>query len=242
MIRAARQPDQRLGWMGSLAAPTRLRLLRLLEQHELGVAELCDVVQLGQSNVSRHLKVLSEQDWLRSRRQGTVHLYRAAATEANPAAKRLWTLAREQTESWPTVKQDQLRLARHLQERRAASEAFFAGAAGQWDRLRDELLAPFPRTADDTKRQLCDYYGMISSQDAQLGRILAALDESGRPAILFIQRIAQPLVTGQVGEYRLALGREPLGQRLQFRQRLGDSDFRHAGHSTPRFNAAQAPR
>ncbi|HXE56169.1 MAG TPA: metalloregulator ArsR/SmtB family transcription factor [Tepidisphaeraceae bacterium] len=139
MIQAARQPDQLLGWMGSLADPTRLRLLRLLEQHELGVAELCDIVQLGQSNVSRHLKVLSDQGWLRSRRQGTVHLYRAASTDANPAARRLWTLAREQTESWPTVKQDQLRLGRHLQERRAASEAFFAGAAGQWDRLRDEL-------------------------------------------------------------------------------------------------------
>lgn len=46
-------------------------------------------------------------------------------------------------------------------------------------KVRDELLAPFPRTPDDTKRQLCDYYGMISSQDAQLGRVLSALEESG---------------------------------------------------------------
>lgn len=139
MIQAPRQPDLLLGWMASLADPTRLRLLRLLEQHELGVAELCDIVQLGQSNVSRHLKVLSDQGWLRSRRQGTVHLYRTSAAEVDPAARRLWGLAREQTESWPAVKQDQLRLTRRLQERREAGEAFFAGAAGQWDRLRDEL-------------------------------------------------------------------------------------------------------
>ena len=37
-------PDALLGWMESLADPTRLRLLRLLERHELGVVELCDVL------------------------------------------------------------------------------------------------------------------------------------------------------------------------------------------------------
>jgi arylsulfatase A-like enzyme len=47
-------------------------------------------------------------------------------------------------------------------------------------KVRDELLAPFPRTEANTRQQLCDYYGMISSQDAQLGRILGALEEAGR--------------------------------------------------------------
>ena len=47
-------------------------------------------------------------------------------------------------------------------------------------RIRDEMLAPFPRTPDDTRKQLCDYYGMISSQDAQVGRLLSALEESGQ--------------------------------------------------------------
>ena len=48
--------------------------------------------------------------------------------------------------------------------------------------VRDEKLAPFPRTEADTRQQLCDYYGMISSQDAQVGRILAALEQSGQAA------------------------------------------------------------
>ena len=51
-------------WMGpllGLADSTRLRLLRLLEGHELGVAELCEVLQMPQSTVSRHLKLLSDQ-------------------------------------------------------------------------------------------------------------------------------------------------------------------------------------
>lgn len=133
------QPQVLLGWMDSLSDPTRLRLMRVLEQHELGVAELCEILQLPQSSVSRHLKVLLDEGWLQSRRQGTVHLYRAAAAELDSGARQLWTLARDQTETWPAVKQDRLRLDRRLLERRTASDAFFAGAATQWDRLRDEF-------------------------------------------------------------------------------------------------------
>src|SRR6476619_73 len=106
---AARQPDALRGWMESLADPTRLRLLRLLERHELGVAELCDVLQLPQSTVSRHLKVLADQRWLRSRPQGTSRLYRTILDELDAGARRLWVVAREQTDGWPAVKQDRLR-------------------------------------------------------------------------------------------------------------------------------------
>src|SRR5947207_10015816 len=108
----AQDPQQLLGWMGSLADPTRLRLLRLLERHWLGVAELCDVLQLPQSTVSRHLKVLADEKWVRHRRQGTNHLYRTILDELDAAARRLWLLAREQTENWPASKQDRLRLDR----------------------------------------------------------------------------------------------------------------------------------
>jgi ubiquinone/menaquinone biosynthesis C-methylase UbiE/DNA-binding transcriptional ArsR family regulator len=121
----------------ALADPTRLRLLRLLERHELGVAALCDVLQLPQSTVSRHLKVLSDQGWLAGRSQGTTRLYRMHG-EPGPAARRLWLLSRDQTDAWPTARQDRLRLGRRLSRQTQPAEAFFAGAAGQWDRLRDE--------------------------------------------------------------------------------------------------------
>src|SRR4051812_2814080 len=133
------QPRALLGWMESLADATRLRLLRLLERHELGVAELCDVLQLPQSTVSRHLKVLADQGWARGRRQGTNHLYRTILDELDAGARRLWLLAREQTDAWPAVKQDRLRLERLLRQKQDDGQAFFAGAAGEWDRLRGEL-------------------------------------------------------------------------------------------------------
>jgi len=43
--------------------------------------------------------------------------------------------------------------------------------------VRDELLAPFPRTEDDVRKHLHDYYAVISAMDHHIGRLLAALKE-----------------------------------------------------------------
>src|SRR4051794_21752481 len=117
MTKPAGKPDSLLGWMDSLGDETRLRLLHLLERQELGVVELCDILQLPQSTVSRHLKLLSDQNWVRSRRLATAHLYRTATDELDPTARKLWQLAHEQTQNWATLKQDELRLQRRLRER-----------------------------------------------------------------------------------------------------------------------------
>ncbi len=138
MVADLPRPQALLGWMDGLADLTRLRLLHLLERQELGVVELCQVLRLPQSTVSRHLKVLSDQRWLQSRRQGAQNLYRMA-DGLDPGARRLWRLARAESEPWATLAQDQLRLARCLRDRRDEAEQFFAGAAGEWDRLRAEL-------------------------------------------------------------------------------------------------------
>lgn len=199
MIAPAGQPELLLGWMGSLSDLTRLRLLRALEQHELGVAELCEVLQVPQSTVSRHLKVLSDEGWLRSRREGTVHLYRMLSPELEPAARKLWLVAREQTGGWPTVRQDQLRLARRLETRRATSEAFFAGAAGRWDKLRDELygrsfatqalLALLPEQAvvadlgcgtGAVAAQLAPWVGRVIGVDSSAAMLKAAARRTGQ--------------------------------------------------------------
>lgn len=46
-------------------------------------------------------------------------------------------------------------------------------------KIRDEMLAPFPRTPEVIKEHLGNYYAMITHMDAQIGRMLDALDESG---------------------------------------------------------------
>jgi ubiquinone/menaquinone biosynthesis C-methylase UbiE/DNA-binding transcriptional ArsR family regulator len=139
MIKAGSSAAHLLSHLGALADGTRLRLLRLLEQHELTVNDLCDVMNLPQSTISRHLKILADQDWLRSRSQGTTHLYRMILDELSAPARKLWILAREQSDDWATLAQDQLRLRRRLKQRAGDSQSFFASTAGQWDALRGQL-------------------------------------------------------------------------------------------------------
>ena len=123
-----------------LSDSIRVRMLAVLEARELTVSELCDVVQLPQSTVSRHLKTLAEGDWITSRRDGTRRLYTLPLEDLDVSAKRLWQVVREQVASSATVSQDDRRLKQVLARRRTQSEAFFSSSASQWDRLREELF------------------------------------------------------------------------------------------------------
>ncbi len=126
--------------MAAVADVTRCRLLRLLERQELTVGELCTVAQLPQSTVSRHLKALAEDGWLASRRDGTSRFYGLATTDLEPDARSLWQLVAEQLNQTPAAAQDDLRLAGVLENRRSRAREFFSSAAGEWDRLREELF------------------------------------------------------------------------------------------------------
>lgn len=46
--------------------------------------------------------------------------------------------------------------------------------------VRDEKLAPWPRTPEDTKQQIADYYACITGLDHHLGRIFNALKKGGQ--------------------------------------------------------------
>jgi ubiquinone/menaquinone biosynthesis C-methylase UbiE len=129
-----------LDHLASLADTTRSRLLLLLDRNELTVSELCRVIQLPQSTVSRHLKALADGGWVTSRAEGTSNLYSMTRDELDPSARRLWLLVREQVGTTPAAVQDQRRLQGALSERRTKSQEFFSSSAGQWDRVRDDLF------------------------------------------------------------------------------------------------------
>lgn len=126
--------------LSALADATRSRMLLVLERHELTVSELCTVLQLPQSTVSRHLKTLSDTDWVSSRRDGTSRYYTLALDERGPSTQRLWALLREQIGQTTGADQDARRLRGVLARRQTKSQEFFASAAGQWDRLREDLF------------------------------------------------------------------------------------------------------
>jgi len=129
-----------LDHLASLADTTRSRILLLLDRHELTVSELCGIMQLPQSTVSRHLKALADSGWISARAEGTSHLYTMTREELDGAARRLWLLVREHAGPSAAATQDQRRLQATLAERRTKSQEFFSSSVGQWDRVRDELF------------------------------------------------------------------------------------------------------
>ncbi len=124
----------------ALSDPLRLRVCRLVERQELTVGEIAKIVQLPQSTVSRHLKLLSEASWLERRSEGTATLYRLVADDLDPGARQLWTTIREELDSDADVSDDARRLESVLAERRTDSLAFFGRVAGEWDQVRNELF------------------------------------------------------------------------------------------------------
>ena len=63
--------------------------------------------------------------------------------------------------------------------------------------MRDEQLAAWPRTAGEVRDQLAEYYGMMTHLDEQIGRILAALERTGKAGNTYII---------YAGDHGLALG------------------------------------
>ena len=125
--------------LSTLSDPTRSRLLHVLENRELTVTELCSVLQLPQSTVSRHLKILSDDGWVGSRADGTSRYYRLE-TDLDPAAQQLWTVVRDQVADTPAGRQDTRRVESVVNERRSRSQAFFSSVADRWDAVRHDLF------------------------------------------------------------------------------------------------------
>lgn len=103
-----------------LADPTRLRLLLLLEQEELSVAELSGITQLAQPRVSTHLAKLREAGLVSDRKDGVFAYYRMANGIQDQGLADLWQLLKSKT-SDPLLQQDQDRIVQVLNRREGAS-------------------------------------------------------------------------------------------------------------------------
>ena len=127
----------------TLADPTRVRILALLEREELAVQELMEVLGMAQSRVSRHLAILREAGLVRDRRDGTFVFYRFAAADEGPG-RDAWAIVRARLDADSTHERDAAALARVLGERSARTRRFFDSVGPEWDALRevfhDDLL------------------------------------------------------------------------------------------------------
>jgi SAM-dependent methyltransferase len=78
-----------------LSDPSRLRLMLLVEEHELSVAELTLITRLAQSRVSTHLARLQGAGLVQQRKSGSAAFYSAVPADPEGAVTALWALLRE---------------------------------------------------------------------------------------------------------------------------------------------------
>jgi ArsR family transcriptional regulator len=137
----SRPPNPKLlDRLTTLGDIVRLRILRLLDQHELSVGELARALQAPQSTVSRHLKLLHEGGWVIKRSHRTASLYCMVEDALSDENRALWQTARAQLGDAPVFEEDDARIAEVLAERRADSESFFGRLGGEWDSHRRSLF------------------------------------------------------------------------------------------------------
>jgi SAM-dependent methyltransferase len=129
--------------LATLADATRCRLLFALDGRELMVGELGHALQLPQSTVSRHLRVLADAGWTTSRAEGATRWYALDPT-LDVEGRELWQVVRGALAATPAATQDTARVQAVIAARRARSAAFFADAASDWERTREVLFGARP--------------------------------------------------------------------------------------------------
>jgi ArsR family transcriptional regulator len=123
------------GWSSRLkvfADATRVRLLSLLQNEELTVAELSAITQLAQPRVSTHLSRLKEAGLVRDRRSGVSAYYRFDEAALDPAQRALWQSIGAGSDD-PLLRQDAARVPVVLATR-AADQNWADSVAGDMER------------------------------------------------------------------------------------------------------------
>ena len=134
-----------------VADPNRLRILLLLKAEELSVAELQEILVMGQSTISTHLSQLKQAGLVEDRRIGKNSLYRLTTGNGNGVLADL--LARAQKEI-PEAANDRGTARRVVKKRQDKMRAFFDSVAGRlgkdhvpgksWKALAEALLRLMP--------------------------------------------------------------------------------------------------
>jgi len=134
-----------------VADPNRLRILLLLEREELSVAELQEILTMGQSTISTHLAQLKQAGLVEDRRTGKYSLYRLVSENGPGVLSGLLEKAREEIVE---ASLDQAAVKRVVKKRQDKMRTFFDEVAGRfgrnyvpgksWKALAEALLRLMP--------------------------------------------------------------------------------------------------
>ena len=134
-----------------LADPNRLRILLLLSHEELSVAELQEILSMGQSTISTHLSQLKQAGLVKDRRTGKSSHYKLITSGGGDLFAGLLDQAKKEI---PEARTDQISMRRVVKKRQDKMRAFFDSVAGRlgkdyvpgrsWKSMAEALLRLMP--------------------------------------------------------------------------------------------------
>jgi len=179
-------PPSTINFLRLMADPTRLRLLLLLEEEELSVAELQEIMGMGQSRISSHLAQLKRAGVVEDRRAGkNVYYGLAKKAERNTARAQVRELTRTLAREMPETVRDGIALKLVLRKRKDQAREYFDELAGKfgrsyvpgrsWQALAHTLITLLPAL---TVADLGAGEGTLSQLLAKAARKVIAIDNS----------------------------------------------------------------
>ncbi|HUX28523.1 MAG TPA: metalloregulator ArsR/SmtB family transcription factor [Terracidiphilus sp.] len=167
-----------------VADPNRLRILLLLKGEELSVAELQEILAMGQSTISTHLSQLKQAGLVEDRRTGKSNLYRLNAAARGGVLDEILTDAEKEI---PDAVQDQTAMRRVVKKRQDKMRSFFDSVAGRlgkdyvpgqsWKGVAEALLRLMPPM---TIADLGTGEGAFALLLAQRAKKVIAVDSSAK--------------------------------------------------------------
>lgn len=121
----------------ALADPTRFRLLNLLKESQLNVAEMVQLMGMGQSRISRHLKILLDAGLITLKKEGLWSFYSSA--EKGKGEKLLNQLHYIFLED-EKLTEEKSKINQIIQQRRIKTRQFFDSIASDWEQLKNEVI------------------------------------------------------------------------------------------------------
>jgi ubiquinone/menaquinone biosynthesis C-methylase UbiE/biotin operon repressor len=174
-----------INFLRLLADPTRLRLLLLLEQEQLSVAELQQILGMGQSRISSHLAQLRRAGVVEDRRAGKNVYYGASENGQDSRRARVAELTRTLARELPETARDRTSLKLVLRKRQDKAREYFDELAGKfgrrycpgrsWQALAHALITLLPPL---TIADLGAGEGTLSQLLAKNARKVIAIDNS----------------------------------------------------------------
>lgn len=168
----------------TLHDPTRLRILALLEEEELSVAELQEILHLGQSRISTHLAHLRRVGLVAPRREGK-RTYYSLAKKPDRETRQILDSALLTLAEVPAAKADAAGLKLVLEKRRTTARDYFNRVAGRlgktfcpgrtWTEVGPLLASLVPRV---TVADLGAGEGWLSQLLARRAEKVIAVDNS----------------------------------------------------------------